>query len=385
MCWRESHVGKVAELAKPSVNVFLLSGDDATLIHAEADRLVRSLAGDNPDPFAFEVFQEGDSGPTAPMLYSMLRSLKSPPFLAGCKTVWLKHFTGFDAEGEKKGGDSVGGALRALAELISAGIGKDIALVMDGVGIDRRRALAKACQAMGEIQFFAKPDRKSPDWEKTMFAYVQQVAANKGLSLRDDVCSFLVDVVGTDTSRVDAELEKIICYCGGPQQAVTLAAAEAVCTGRAEEMTWVMGNVLGRRDLATVLQTAGALIGQEKDDDRAARSLIINAANFFRQAIRIKVCMSEQRLTSASALKRFLEGLSAEQKKAMEADGMSFVTFHPYRAMKLAEELNRYTPQEMIEAIRVLRDALWQCMSSATTARVSLENALIRIVGVARR
>lgn len=378
-------MGKGRNLAKKSVNVFLLSGNDGSLIHAEADKLLRSIVGDNPDPFAFELFQEGDAGPTAAMLYSMLRSLKSPPFLGGRKTVWLKHFTGFAAEGEKKGGDTVAGALRELAELIKAGIGEDMVLVLDGVGINRNQALAKACEAVGEVRIFNQPDRKKAGWERSMLVYIQQAAADKGLRLPEDVGNFLVDIVGTDTSRVDTELEKLICYCGGTERPVTIADAEAVCTGQAEEMTWVLGNAIGSRRLADVLQVVNSLVGQEKDDDRTARSLIINAANYFREALRVKIFMAERRINNAMGLKYFLEGASAEEKSALVAEGMTFVNYHPYRAMKLAEEIGRFTPQEMIEAIRVLRDALWQCMSSATAARVSLENALIRIVGCGRR
>ena len=35
---------------------------------------------------------------------------------------------------------------------------------------------------------------------------------------------------------------------------------------------------------------------------------------------------------------------------------------HPYRVQMLAEQAVRYAPQEIIEAIRTLRDALWQCI-----------------------
>lgn len=372
-------------MAKKQANVFLLSGNDSTLIHAEANKLLKAVAGDNPDPFALEIFQEGDAGPTATMLHSMLRSLKSPPFLGAHKTVWLKHFTGFAAEGEKKGGDSVGAPLRELAELINSGIGQDIVLLMDGVGIDRRRALAKACEARGELRLYNQPDRKKTGWERSMMAYIQQAAADKGLQLRENVCSFLVDVVGTDTSRIDAELEKLICYCGGTDRAVTMADAAAVCTGQAEEMTWVLGNALGGRNLVKVLQVVNTLLGQEKDDDRAARSLIINAANYFRESLRIRIFMTERRLRGGATLKRHLENMNSEEKNALVAEGMSFANYHPYRAQILADESGRYAPAEMIDAIRVLRDALWQCMSSATAARVSLENALIRIVGSAGR
>ena len=42
-------------------NLFLISGNDESQITAQADKIVRQYAGDNPDPFAYDVFQEGDT------------------------------------------------------------------------------------------------------------------------------------------------------------------------------------------------------------------------------------------------------------------------------------------------------------------------------------
>ena len=41
-------------------NLFLISGNDESQITAQADKIVCQYAGDNPDPFSYDVFQEGD-------------------------------------------------------------------------------------------------------------------------------------------------------------------------------------------------------------------------------------------------------------------------------------------------------------------------------------
>lgn len=361
-------------------NLFLISGNDESQITAEADKLVRQTAGDNPDPFAFDLFQEGDAGPEPSIVINLLKSVKSPPFLGGKKTIWLKHFSGFDAEGSKTG--PLGKALRELAETIAKGIPDDIVLIMDGPGIDKRKALAKACTAHGDVIFCVKPDKLNRNWQADMTACIQKAAEDKNLRLDRQIIEYLIDVLGTDTARIDSELEKIICYKGADTSPVTLDDVQKVCVGQGEEFNWAMGNVLGQRNLQECLRVIDVIAEQSKDEDRAARSLILNAATYFRQALQIRLFMAVNKIASPVALKRALEGAADDQKKAWADDGTDFVTMHPYRVQMLAEQAVRYAPQEIIEAIRTLRDALWQCISSATAPRVSLENALIKIIGV---
>lgn len=367
------------------MNIYLISGNDESQIRADAEKTALALAGPEPDPFVLEVFQEDDSGPTPALVHGLLRSLLSPPFLGGRKTVWLKHFSGFSSEGDKKSAAALPVALRELADLLRRGLPDDIALLMDGPDIDRRRSLFKACQEHGEVRFFSRPDPKSRTWRQDMATCIKAAAAEKGMRLAANVGDYLVDVLGTDTSRIHCELDKLICYCGGPEVPVTLADAQQVCVGKGEEMAWALSEMLGKRNLSEALRVVDVLLEQAKDGERNARSMLISAANFFRQVLQLRVVMAEQRLNTPGALKHFIENIDAETKQALLADGMDFVDFHPYRAMILAEQASRYTPGEMIQAIRRLRDGLRQCMSSSTSPRMALEDALFSIIGGGRR
>ncbi|MBR4416233.1 MAG: hypothetical protein IKS67_05645, partial [Victivallales bacterium] len=217
-------------------NLFLISGNDESQITAQADKIVRQYAGDNPDPFAYDVFQEGDAGADPSLVINLLKSVKSPPFLGGKKTVWLKHFSGFDAEGSKTG--PLGKVLKELAETVAKGIPDDIILVMDGLGIDKRKALYKACLAHGEVMLLTKPDKMNRNWQADMTACIQQAAKEKGLQLDRNVVEYLIDVLGTDTARIDSELEKIICYKGADTTPPTLEQVQKVCVGQCEEFNW---------------------------------------------------------------------------------------------------------------------------------------------------
>ncbi|HPY89847.1 MAG TPA: hypothetical protein PLE92_06175 [Lentisphaeria bacterium] len=363
------------------MNIYLISGNDESQIRADAEKTALALAGPDPDPFVLEVFQEDDSGPTAALLHGLLRSLLSPPFLGGRKTVWLKHFSGFDSEGDKSSKAGVPAALRELTDLIRRGLPEDIALLMNGPGIDRRRALFKACEERGEVRFYNRPDPKSRTWRQDMAACIRAAAADKGVRLAHDVCDYFVDALGTDTSRIHCELEKLICYCGGPEAPITLADAQQVCVGKGEEMAWALGEMLGKRNLSEALRVVDVLLEQSKEGERNARSMLINAANFFRVALQLRVVMEEYRLNSPAALKRFVETIDAKTKQSLLADGMEFVEFHSYRAMMLAEQAGRYSPSEMIQAIRRLRDGLRRCMSSSISPRLALEDALFSIIG----
>lgn len=369
-------------MSREESNLYLVTGNDEALVSAEALRLWRAFAGETPDEFTSELLQEGDEGPSPDLVYSVIRSLKSPPFMGGRKTVWLKHFTAFDAEGDKKSTAPMAIALRELAEFLKDGLPDDMLLILDGTGIDKRRALFKACAAHGTVTVIDKPDLKSRTWRSDMAAVVARAARAKGVTLASDASDFLIDALGTDTSRIDTELEKVICFRGSAEGTVTLSELEQVCCGKGEEMSWALGDILGKRDIKEALRVVDVLISQNKNDDNYAHAMLLSAAGFFRNAIRIHVFLAENRLKSAVALKNAIQGLSAEQKDAALRRGLEFVNFHPYRAQMLAEQALRYTPAEIIDAIATLRDALWQSMSSSTSVRMALESALMKIIGV---
>ena len=371
----------------PSVpcNVFLVTGTDEASIRSEADRLAHELAGEDADAFSLDTIREQDDVPVAETVNQVVRSVRSPSLLGGRKTVWLRNFTSFTAEGRQDSKTPEAKAFQVLCETITNGIPGDISLLMSGPGADARKGLALACKAQGRVIVLSKPEVRDRSWEGAMRALVRSRAEGKGVQLPQDVREYLVDVVGTDTERVDGELEKLICYCGAPENPITLAAAREICVGQGEAVSWALGNALGQRDVQESLRVVDVLIRQGQEPDRAARGLLMQAANFFRQLLQIRVFMQTRKLRSARQAQAAVEALSRDEKEDCRADGLEFVTFHRFRIGLLAEQALGYGGRELIEAVRTMRDAFWKAVSSSAAARVVLEEALIRTVPRERR
>ena len=369
-------------MAGKNDNLILISGNDAAQISEEATRRFTELVGENADAFSYDKFNETDTGPTPDLVYQVINSLQSPSFLGGTKTVWLRHFTGFDQEGSKN--HPLAKPLQALADLVKAGLPPDMRFIADGPGVDRRRGLFKAFSANGSVTILNKPDMSSRDWEATMRECIQKLAAIKHLNLAPNAVDYLVDALGTDTARIDPELEKLICFRGGTEGTATLEELQQICFGKGEEMTWALSDMLGQRNLNEAVRVIDVLITQNKNDEQYARSMLYSAARFFQQAIRIKVFMAENKIRTPVALKSFITSMSSEQKESYLERGMDFVGFHPFRVQMLASQTERYSPHETIVALRTLRDVFWQTMSSTISPRVALENALFSIIGIKR-
>ena len=367
-----------------STNVHLIIGNDEARIAETATQLVAKVAGPSPDAFSLDVFEEPESGAEPEMVINLIRSLQSPPFLGGVKTVWLKHFSAFDAESAKA--SDMGKALRELAAFIRKGVPKDIELVMDGVlGSEKKSSqseLQKACASCGDgsVIVLNRPDKMNRNWQADMALCITNAAKAKGVALQEGVVEALLDVLGTDTARIDSELEKLICYKGGTEQPITQEDVRLLCEGQGEEFSWAFGNAIGKRSVQECLRIIDAMSERTNDADRVARSLILTAAGYFRQMLQLQIFMNQNRIGTPSALNSCLKNASGEQRDVWKASWPEVVALHPFRAQKLAEDAVRYHPQEVIRAMTVLRDALWQCMSSSTSARVSLENALFSTV-----
>ena len=94
--------------------------------------------------------------------------------------------------------------------------------------------------------------------------------------------------------------------------------------------------------------------------------------------------MAENKIRNPMALVSFITDMAPEAKDAAVARGMEFLDYNVFRTKNLAMEIERYAPHDIIKALRVIRDAMWQTMSSGTTVRMALESALTEIIGVGR-
>ena len=218
-----------------------------------------------------------------------------------------------------------------------------------------------------------------------MAGVVDGMANEKGMTLPRDVRDYLVEIIGTDTGRIDQELEKLMAYCGGPDQAVTLAAAREICQGHGEAISWTLLDSVGNRDAREALRVADVLLRQEKDPDTAVLGIVLQMAGRIRQLLRVKILMQKRALRTPEALHDCVAGLSQDAKQALYAEGYDFVFSHPYRSKILAGQAATYSGAELVQAMLTLRDANWRCVSATVTKRVILEDVLLTLMSPSKQ
>ncbi|MBU8902679.1 MAG: hypothetical protein KOO69_08060, partial [Victivallales bacterium] len=138
--------------------LYLISGDDEFAIKLRSREIITSLCGEdaenNPD---LEIIK-GDSDvlKAEDILSDLLASLHTPPFLSPDKKIWLRHFIHFEKALAVNAKDIVKKRMTELLDFIKAGIPDDVILIIDGIGIDQRKAFFKSCKAApdSEIQIF---------------------------------------------------------------------------------------------------------------------------------------------------------------------------------------------------------------------------------------
>ena len=369
-------------MAKES-NLYLVTGTDEARIVSESQKLFRKYAGENPDPFSAEIYEENENSEPSDLINQVTRSIKTPSLLGGMqpKVIWMKHYSAFDKEGDKKSSSAEAVAMRGLVATLKDGLSEDTVLIMDGGGVDKRKQFYKCISEHGSVVELNKPDMGSKGWEDEMRGCIRAVAMEKGVKLSPQAEEYIFDVLGVDTARIDAELEKIICFRGTTEGVVELEDVAPVCVGKGEEMTWALSNILGERNIREALRVVDVLISQNHGNETYAFSMLFAAAKFFCQAIRIHVFMAENKIKTPVALKTAVMGMSPADKDAAARRGMDFVNFNPYRIQRMAADVLHYSPQEVIHAVKVFRDAIWQCTSSAGSSRMILENALLEVIG----
>ncbi len=364
-------------------NVYLVTGSDEAGIQRSAEKLVQQMAGTEPDPFRFEWIREEEGKDPEETLCQVISAILSPGFTGG-KTVYLENFSSFPQSGGslKQG---VKDAVERLAGCISEGLPEDVCLIMSAPGVDQRSKLAKACKSSGKIIVCDKPDLRKPrDWQPRMIEIIRDVAREKNVELPAKVAEYLTGVIGTDTARVEPELEKLICYCGGEGETITVEAAQQICQGQGEAISWSFLDAVGERRLDSALHYLDVLLGQSRSDSAGStRGLIRQLARRWRELLQIRIYMKRKNIKHPNALKQHVEKQSNEddEKADWVARGFSFLNYHPYRVLMLAGQALQYEGKELVQGMIALRDTDAKCVSTNLPPRLVLEQLVINLAG----
>jgi DNA polymerase-3 subunit delta len=194
-------------------------------------------------------------------------------------------------------------------------------LLIETPAIDRRRKGIKALETRLTVRTFALP--KSWDAQKSLGPWIDQRLAAKGASIAPDARLALIEAVGTDTTRLAGELEKMVIWQGDGGR-ITLAAVRALVAA-------TDADVFGLLNCLAAGDRGGALV-------------------------------EAQQLLRTEPLPKLVGGLTSnllvvKRAKALLAAGQTpaeaatWLGVHPFRLQNLLTEWRRWRPEDLRNAI----------------------------------
>lgn len=362
-------------------SLHLIIGNDEAAVAQNARQLVRSLAGDKPDPWSLEIVRERDGVPPEQTVAEFLTALRSPSFLGQARTLWLQNSSVLAAEGgpRSKSAEAAAAVERLAAEL-DAGPPTDLNVVMSGPGATRK--LIDACTRHGSVKEYSRPNPdKDKNWRAVMAGIVRQRAAARKLALADGIVAYLVESIGTDTLRLENELEKLACYQGDSPSPPTMAEIQDIVHGEGEALTWALRDTVIKRHFPAAMEQLELTLSREKNEDSAVIAMVGSLYTQFRLLLQTRVFMQEVKVKNSAQLKQALGAMSDAEKAGWLDRGFEIASFNVYRLGYLADDAMRFTGWELVQAMKALRDANYKCVSSGASRRLIAETLLLQLCG----
>jgi DNA polymerase III delta subunit len=349
--------------------ILLFTGSDEPTVRQKAKAAVAKLTGPEPDDFSFEVHKESDQLPPEQIINDLASSLLTPSMFGGNKTVWLSGFTLFDKEGGK---NPLGEALGRLADLIAEGLPEEINLVISGKGIDKRRKLYKACNAVGKVQVFDQPELRNYRWREQVAQIISEQAALRRMTLPVGALEYLTEVVGVDTARIANEMEKIYCYAGTQPN---LEQIRELCVGNREALFFALSDAFGTRDINLAIRTMSQYLSHVKDPEGAVIGQVRLLSKHFRQLLHAKLLMTQLNVR-AHELGNAVGRIAGDPAYAYN----SLVGGSPWLIKRIAGQAERYSGPELVRAIALLGRFDKSLVSSPLPRRTLLETLAVQII-----
>ena len=239
--------------------LYLISGNEEFSVKERATELMCQLYGDIPeDNPELEVIRgDDDSEKFTLVLDRFLATLETPPFLSPRKTVWLKHFNKFDEALAEPSGKKQKSRIDLLSEFLKNGFPDDLTIIIDGAGLDRRKAFYKLCEKVcaatgGKLEWFEKVDPKAKGYEAMLHKRIREAVSNYNKRIDENGAAFLAETVGADAARLKNELEKLVSYVD-EAPVITLEDCLQICSRNTETLSWEFSSALASKNAAKAI------------------------------------------------------------------------------------------------------------------------------------
>ena len=363
--------------------LYLISGDDEFAIKLRSREIITALCGEDADNNPDLEIIKGDSDELKPeeILSALMGALRTPPFLSPDKKIWLRHFNHFEKALTVNAKEAVKKRIAELVDFIKQGIPEDITLIMDGPGIDQRKAFFKACKTAkdSEIQIFKKTSISDKRFAENRRRQVLEICNKAGKKIDQQAAYYMAETITGDSGRLQTELEKTFCYAGD-SDSITLKDCKAVCSCTPEAMSWDFANSLVDKNMAAALRLVNTLVKQMKSERSGnfELSILNQAIRTFQEMVKTKNAMAQ--LNAPKRIGKSYFSAIPQNIKEKFPDNM-LLKMHPFRAYKVCESAGRFSDRELARTMRFILDANRKLVSGGGEPRIVLEQLIINITG----
>jgi DNA polymerase III subunit delta len=183
-------------------------------------------------------------------------------------------------------------------------------------------ALLKLCKKAGEVLQYDVPKRNLAAWVGERFR-------QHGVTAEQDACAALVALVGDDPQALASEIDKLVTWAAG--EPIGVREVEALAPAMADIPTFTLTDAWGRRDAAAVLEASEAIFEREGRPRRDTAPRLAGALGT--HVARVRAC----------------QALAAEGVRPRDAAPR--LKLHPFYAEKLFGQAERFSPEELGDAV----------------------------------
>jgi len=367
--------------AAKTKSIYLIGGADEFSIKETAAKLADKLAPKKAGEFGLEIIEGSAANQDEALkVLSRLREALNTVglFGGGNKLVWLKN-TDLLADSPTTRAEAVKESLAELADLLKAGLGEGVTLLISAIGTDRRKTLYKTLEKVGEVQFFEPLEEGKGDADEDIVAFIQSKSRADGKTMNPEAVQAFRELVAPNLREIVNELEKLFTYVG-KRTAITKEDVRAICSASRQAVIWELTDALGARRTSQAITALENLL----DAGEQPMGVLMMLVAQFRLMLLARDLMQRKLITArdgpggnfefVKAFERLPEQATAHFPRTKEG-----ALPNAWRLYRCALAAKNFSTSELIRAMDLLLEANHQLVSTQLDDRLVLEETIAKI------
>jgi DNA polymerase III delta subunit len=263
------------------------------------------------------------------------------------------------------------GAGEMILKLLSAPLPDEVDIIIDGPGLDMRKAYAKALKNAGiQIETFNSIQSGDKNYAENRRQTLENLLAPTGKKLEPQAMQYLLETVGGNSANLANEVEKLLLFTQDAPL-ITLADCEAITSRTPEAVGWEFTSAVTEGQASRALKLLDLLYTKDSD----VIGLLASLSNEYQRYSKLLPAMRELGVTHATP--RSFDNLPADVKSRFPDNPL--LKCHPFRAYKMCEAAQKLGGHKIAEKLAAIRDASCAAVSGSGNVRILLEQLILKL------